>query len=121
MRNFDSFFEDAFKSFFSGFIGETNDKKRIKQTLDEITEQYGGKVETKYENLIKVSKTWTSDDGKSTKTFSYYITDEQGKDSIELEKLQDELQAALASQEYEKCAIIRDKINELKKNKCFGY
>jgi excinuclease UvrABC helicase subunit UvrB len=113
----ENIFDNLFKSFFYSFSqskdsNSSNDKDRINNYLEEVKKNYGGKIETTYDKLIQVTKIWTSEDGKISRKFSYFLAEDK-KDAIAIEQLQDELQAALTAQNYEQCAILRDKIKLL--------
>lgn len=104
---FDILFGDNFFSF------EKSTKESVSKQLEYLQSKVGGNVETTYEQLTKVTKTWQSDDGKSSQSFSYYISGENSDEIITKEKLQDELKTCIERQDFERCAEIRDELNKL--------
>lgn len=102
-RIFDSIFESIQK--------DSNDDNKI---ID-LKSKFGGKIETTYEKLTKITKTWTSEDGKYVSKSVSYTTGEPDVNELKLNELISLKEKALANEEYEKCVELKRQIDELKK------
>ena len=100
-----------FDSIFFSIQKEDNDDNKI---LD-LKKKFGGKVETTYEKLTKVTKTWTSEDGKYVSKSVSYVTGEPNVNEMKLSELIALKEEALSKEDYERCADLKKQIEELKK------
>jgi len=100
-----------FDSIFDSIQRDGNDDSKIV----DLKKKFGGKIETTYEKLTKVTKTWTSEDGKYISKSVSYVTGEPDANELKLTELIVLKEEALAKEEYEKCAELKKQIDELKK------
>jgi hypothetical protein len=107
--------KDFFKMFdnlFDSIQKENNDDSKL---LD-LKKKFGGKVETTYEKLTKVTKTWTSEDGRFVSKSVSYVTGEPNVNEMKLSELISMKEEALSKEDYETCAELKKQIEEIKKN-----
>lgn len=107
MKDFFSMFDKIFDS----IQKESNDDSKIV----DLKKKFGGKIETTYEKLTKVTKTWTSEDGRFVSKSVSYINREPDVNELKLTELISLKEEALVKEEYEKCAELKKQIDELKK------
>lgn len=108
MRDFLRIFESVFDSIQKE---DGNEKK-----LYDLKRNYGGKIETTYEKLTRVTKTWTSEDGKYVSKSVTYVNGEPNTNEIKLQELLAMKDEALQKEDYEKCAALKKEIDDLKKS-----
>jgi protein-arginine kinase activator protein McsA len=107
MREFFKFFDSVFDS----IQKENGNEKK----LYDLRKLYGGKIETTYEKLTRVTKTWTSEDGKYVSKSISYVNGEPDTKELKLQELLALKEEALMKEDYEKCASLKKEIEELKK------
>jgi hypothetical protein len=106
--------KDFFKMFDSLFDSIQKENSDDSKLLN-LKKKFGGKVETSYEKLTKVTKTWTSEDGRFVSKSISYVTGEPNMDEIKLSELLAMKEEALSKEDYETCAELKKQIEELKK------
>ena len=106
--------KDLFKLFDNIFDSIQKENSDDSKLLD-LKKKFGGKVETTYEKLTKVTKTWTSEDGRFVSKSVSYITGEPNVNEMKLSELIALKDEALSKEDYEKCAELKKQIEELKK------
>lgn len=105
-----------FGSFFEDFFGdEQTSKNMAERSIKYLKEKFGGETSTEYKPMTKVVKKWTSKDGELSKEFVYYIEGDFDSGAMELSRLKEELEQCVSSQNFERCAEIRDEIAKLQK------
>lgn len=106
--------KDFFKMFDSLFDSLQKENRDDSKLLD-LKKKFGGKVETSYEKLTKVTKIWTSEDGRFASKVVSYITGEPDVNQIKLSELIALKEEALSKEDYEKCAELKKRIEEIQK------